>query len=73
MAQKHPALPNGIPRGDTVLRVLGRTDRLKFEKCFLSLAGPGSKKATQKIDQKQKAVYNEAVSKLQSLEQLPRI
>jgi hypothetical protein len=34
--KKYLALPNGIPSGDTILRVLGRIDHRKFEACFLS-------------------------------------
>jgi hypothetical protein len=34
--KKHLALPNGIPSADTILRVLGRIDRRKFEECFRS-------------------------------------
>ena len=30
------ALPHGIPNADTILRVLARIDRKKFEECFLS-------------------------------------
>jgi predicted transposase YbfD/YdcC len=34
--RKYLALPNGIPSADTILRVLSRIDRRKFEGCFLS-------------------------------------
>jgi predicted transposase YbfD/YdcC len=34
--KKYLALPNGIPSADTILRVLGRIDRRKFEECFRS-------------------------------------
>jgi hypothetical protein len=34
--KKHLELPNGIPSAGTILRVLGRIDRRRFEACFLS-------------------------------------
>ena len=34
--RKYLGLPNGIPSADTIVRVLGRIDRRKFEDCFRS-------------------------------------